>query len=413
MLVRGNRSVAFGRAGSARRRGTVTMFLIAASPVLLLAFVLAVQVSSLRHRQVELQIAADAAALAGANALVDDLLLTDRLDRRKVVLQRSRDMARTYGRHNHIMGEPLVLDEPVSNAADEELVHGHLDAPRSRIFDNDLDNPLLDINAVRVTARRQSVAAKATAYVDRDVVGFKPQGRRPLPVVPLALLTDPTEVDKRSWDYQILARKGTFDWFIDPRTGRPRKKDAENPADDDIPEMTAVLSVKGNDDNARLAVVGTESVADAARQVRTGMTRQDLAGRGGQLLLEDRPGMVNQMVLPRFRQLSPDDLGHLAVALEDLVISGERRVWLLYSGVDADLAEVSGCTHGSLRVPGFVVARVMQVERQGSGSSLKQVKVVLQPSMKITDTAETDVARRTKGPRTIYNPYISKVRLMD
>ena len=59
------------------RRGAVVPWLILLFPVLLGCFSLAVHIASLYQRQLELQIASDAAALAGVSALspLDDLLL--------------------------------------------------------------------------------------------------------------------------------------------------------------------------------------------------------------------------------------------------------------------------------------------------------------------------------------------------
>jgi len=39
--------------------------------------------------------------------------------------------------------------------------------------------------------------------------------------------------------------------------------------------------------------------------------------------------------------------------------------------------------------------------------------VVLQPTMIITSTALTDFTRRDAGTRTIFNPYVCKVRLVQ
>ena len=64
--------------------------LIVAAPILVAVFVLVVKVSVLRHRQLELQNADEAAALAGANALVDDFLLTNLSDRQDQVVANAR-----------------------------------------------------------------------------------------------------------------------------------------------------------------------------------------------------------------------------------------------------------------------------------------------------------------------------------
>jgi hypothetical protein len=41
------------------------------------------------------------------------------------------------------------------------------------------------------------------------------------------------------------------------------------------------------------------------------------------------------------------------------------------------------------------------------------VRLVLQPCLLTTATAVTDHTRRDRGPRTLFNPYVCKVRLID
>jgi hypothetical protein len=375
--------------------------------VLVAAFALAVHVSSARHRQLEGQIAADAAALAAAVALVDDELLTDQPEVcQPAVIERARAAARWYAHCNRVLARPLELDVNRGNDPRGEVVCGSLAAPRSRAFDLNLDYP--SVNAVRVAVRRWGAAAAATAYVDRDVIGFQPQGRQPLPVVPLAVLTDPSARDERSWDFQIRARKGTFTWFIDPRTGRPRRVDESAPQDDRIPEMTVFFSADSAEDNGRVTAIGGDAAGRACRQVERGIAREDLSELGGRLLLGSRPEAPDRLTLPRLH-LAARDLEALARALRRLAETGERRVWLLYAAADVDLSGPTRSTADVVAVVGFVAARVLWVEWTGSG----RLGIVLQPSMKITTTAVTDAARRHGGPRGIWNPYVCKVRLVE
>jgi hypothetical protein len=384
---------------------------------LLFIFALAVYTTSQRHLQIELQNAVDAADLAAATALVDDYLLTTYPDRWPAVLQRAREKAQLYADRNRVAGLPFRLeglDKDCRNCPEDELVFGRLQYPSDKLFDL-AQVDVYGANAVRIAVKRRGVTATSTAYVDRDVIGFKPQGGKPLPVIPLAVLTDPQRVDKRSWDHQILDRHGTFRWFVDPHTGRPRRiEEAKRSRDDDIPEMTVVLSTTGINDNGRAAVCGINSTNDLKRQIRDGIAREDLLPMGGQLLL-DGPStkLINQRVLPRFKHLTGEDLKRIAEALQHLVSTGERRIWLLYSRVDVDSLKGHGTDYGSMLVQGFVSAQVMHVEIQGTDAGPGRLLITLQPSMKITATAVTDASRRHLGPRTIHNPYICKVRIVD
>jgi hypothetical protein len=59
---------------------------------------------------------------------------------------------------------------------------------------------------------------------------------------------------------------------------------------------------------------------------------------------------------------------------------------------------------------GFVAARVADVGSEGKGEGLS---FTLQPCVMSTATAVTDARRRGLGPRSIVNPYVCKVRLVD
>ena len=71
----------------------------------------------------------------------------------------------------------------------------------------------------------------------------------------------------------------------------------------------------------------------------------------------------------------------------------------------------------TLVVRGFVAARILNVQIQGAprgdGKAGSQVAVTLQPCQLTTAAAVTDRARRDWGPRSLFNPYISRVRLVE
>jgi hypothetical protein len=406
----------------------VSVYLVAVLPLLLVLFLLAVQNAIWRHRQLELQIAADAAALAGANALVDDLLLTELPAAQNEVMTRAEEAARHYASLNRVWGTPLRLQSNPANASNGEMLLGTLDHASSRLFNNQL--PLAmhlydpGVDAFRVEARRQGVAAHSTAYVERDVVGFKIQGSLSvpgqtvpaIPLVPVALFCDPCPPgisqaaqaplwatrDKKSWEYQVMARLGADVWNLLQKAGLSD----EVSTGDGIPEMRISLSEQGahQTDNAHLLAIGVGSVSEAIRQIQTGVTVEDLQDRQHRLLLEDQ----NVTILPRV-PVASTDMQKLAAALAQIV--GQKRVWPLYSGLQVtDKGEWAV-------VPGFVAARLLSVQWQSdsrtAGDNPVQLIVTLQPTMLITATAVTDYRRRDTGVRCLFNPYICKVRLVE
>jgi hypothetical protein len=423
--------------------------MLVCAPVILLVFALSIRVTSKRQEQVELQNASDASALAAAAALVDDSLLREDLESQLRVIAVSRSEAIRLAELNRVAARPLVLDPNWTNLISGNILLGTLDNPFSKVFDDSLDfAPNLyapRMNAVRIAGKHHGVAASATAFVDRDVLGFGITGTvglpgqvvASIPVMPLALLSHPVapadncpaswiKTRHDSWESQIMARKGTDVWTAAPGA-------EVGPGPDGVPEMTVVISRPGLDalDNGRLVAVGPDAMEGALRQFQTGMTAFDLSDRDGQLLLNDaweEKQPRNELFLP---SLSPQDgaLENLALALGNIL--GERRAWMLYSGTSKP------GTEDRLRIVGFVAARVVDVrlqcltdEKNGerAANSLQedrkrvdQVIVTIQPCMLITATAVTlpreigefSPTRRNWGPRTLFNPYVCKVRLTE
>ena len=386
---------------AAGRRGAVLPWFIVCGPVILLAMTWALFVTVHRHRQEELKVALECAALAGANYLVDEELLSDHPECFLRVRDRALEATHRFGRYNCVDGEPLELHANFENSPQGEVLFGRLPHAFSRDLLTRIDAP--GLNMVRVQAVRGKVAAAATAWVDRDVIGFRPQGLNPMPVVPLAILSDPfgpcQSANQESWEWCIEAQMGEHLWTCDRRTKRPRRV-RPGEQDDGIPEITVCFSRESGKGNARALWFGGDSAADLRRQTAFGLVRDDLAGYGGELCLpEGTPLMV-----PRIRH-NKIELEHLAQALSLLMETGERRVWMLYSprfdGKRKDGVRAAG-------VLGFVAAQVMNVDLDKD-----RLCVVLQPGMRITDTAITDVARRAQGSRPIWNPYVCRVRLVE
>jgi hypothetical protein len=425
-----------------RRRGTISVpWFVLYSLVLIILLAVAQQLSWRSHSRQELQDAADAAAHAAACGLVTESVFAHpyvsgtslvEIDR-PVLVADARSLGERIGKLNHVRAKPLALKSNPDNRTDGELYVGTLDDPASRTFVGltrsffDPFNP--DLNAVRVVARRARVGASSTYYVDRDVVGFRlkpPPASSPtfpaIPMVPIAIRSNPCPPAQNNcwlgggngggntWENEILARNGSNQWMMgtDPKTGRP----VPVPGEDGIKEIKVTLTEgAGLKDNGQLVYFdgSAEPPFRALRaQVVRGVAYGDLPANNGQkagqfLLEHGTPGAPNSnFATPATHPLPSGGAKALRTSL--LRILGEPRVWMLYSF----LQDPNNNNKTTFAVVGFVVARVMHV-----GGAEGQVSVVLQPSVLITDTAVTDFARRDLGPRSLYNPYVARVRVIE
>src|SRR5262249_21840195 len=113
------------------RRGTAALFLIVSSVVLFAAFALAVNHAWLSSIRVEVQTAADAAALAAAQSLVDDDTLRGSAALMPALFANATNEAAVYAAQNTVRGQPLALMENSNNRATGDIVFGMLATPKA------------------------------------------------------------------------------------------------------------------------------------------------------------------------------------------------------------------------------------------------------------------------------------------
>lgn len=437
------------------RRGGMSVWMILAMGVLLAALALAVDGAYLWMAKAEMRNAADSIALATAQALLRDEVLSNRPEAMWKTAQLAYQEAVRYGQANPVLGQPLELVFDAGDPESGDVIFGYRESPHDRSFQAAVDLGDVNINAVRVIARRTrqrgnpagmffgrvlglpvaDVVASATAYLDRDVIGFRPVGNRSIPLAPIALLSDPTQGKSLAWETQTLGplQEGASDaadrFTFDPVHRRFVELDAGPEPGDGIYEMEVRLPLgqptepgEGHEEefNACFVVIGhdansSESVwSTLVRQFKQGITAQDLAEMGGQIVL----GEDNRVVLagmpfgPLTEEIAGDSLFQV---LDGLRQSGEPRIWPLYSTVARNR---DGATGWQVTIQGFVAARVVQVEKTpeaGSGGAAQpMLSFVLQPCQMAVNAAVTDSDRRYANPAfSIYNRYIAKVRLVN
>jgi len=107
-----------------RRPGQSSLFALIALPVMLGALVLVLMLVRQRDTTTELRNAAVAAALAAADELADDALLTDDPDRIRPLFDRASATASAVGQKNLVEGKRLAL-RPAADTKPGDLVVGY------------------------------------------------------------------------------------------------------------------------------------------------------------------------------------------------------------------------------------------------------------------------------------------------
>jgi hypothetical protein len=415
------------RSAARRRAGAVVAWLPLALLFVLLAFALAINVVRLWSIQEQLQVAADAAALAGADTLVGDDLLRGNSGPLPTLLQTASAQAIQYAASNLVQGQPFILLPNPTNDPTGDVVFGTHDKPRNSPFQpatniQDNTNPALaGVNAVQVNAWLTKARgnapglvfaeliglgsidmhAVAAAMLDRDVIGFRPLFSQPLRLAPLALFSDPSGTDPRSWEYQIITKNAPDAYRYDPSV----PGFVLDSAGDGLPEFQAALALDPSmaaAANVSVLYLGYSDASGVGAELATGVTADQLSSLGGQLVLE---ALDNRLTVPGsgFGPAPGNaDLTSLEQGLQQLQQSAEPVVWPLYCGFDGS---------GQPILCGFVAARVVTVSGIAAGQPIFNFAV--QPTMIATATAVTDASRRGVGGIAIVNPYICKVRLVE
>ena len=359
----------FANSRAARSRRAFVSGTVVLSTILLLAVIgLALELGLLYHVEVQLQNACDAAALAGVTQLLNDDVLrpapqSDPINR---VLS-AQQTALQYGSMNFAAGSPTVFLVSPENDPQSDIVAGWVDNPHDR------QSPFipwvgsgpfntLQVRAIRSQSRSNAVPlllgvlfgvttadiqAEARATLDQRVYGFRPIGGTSMPLVPLAALH---QGSGDAWVEQATAapQAGTNDEYaFDPVTRQ------FEPGADFIPEIELRIGLTGGEDssssNLACLLLGTEHFKSGLfnHQLTVGLQTDHVQLWGGQLALDEN-GVLS---LP-----GTDRLPDSAVAAL-LSISGENRIWPLYSTTSAEnggtLYVLSGFAAGRL-----VTARV-------------------------------------------------------
>lgn len=437
-----------------RRAGSISLIGLLILGIVLALFVWVVLSGQTRYQREHMQIAADAAALAAAEEMVDDCWLSGDANALNVTLARARRCAQEFAQRNPIQGACTPIRDNPTNTDDGDVCFGHfplcgdarrfypgpnfgassgdldsLDAVRIIIHrDKDHDDTRLKVvhNPAACDGKLEGLAA-SIACLDRFVYGFCPRNGQRVPFVPIALYSG---TGAHCWESQVGAN-GSNDRYSFRRESQSFTKGS-----DAIPELTVRLGSRpGNDEDSVTALLvrttdadltgdGKLDIDDMIAQVSTGLSGTHLQG-----------GFAGCLKLNDYGQLAVDctddiqtkksNRTSLRSALNDLRNSGRAVIFPLY--------QAQGNGGSSATLTGFVAARIIAVQlkrhqnggndeddnddtdddddaKSGNGHA-KSIVLVVQPAMISVPAAMTDPCRTVNGAAIAPNPYIAKVRL--
>jgi len=332
-------------------------------PVLFAFAALSIDVGALYDAKAELQRCADAAALAGAGALIDERRLRNDGGMDLEIDFAVRQTAQAYVQLNRVLGASPTVHLNTSNSIGGDVVLGTLSDPTNYHEPLSIGNPD-DFNSVRVHVRRDNerngpvglffarimgrytanVQATATATIEDGVVGYTvdPNSSN-AELMPFALHVD-------VWNALLAGTSPIGDQYAyDPDTG-----DVDSGSDTLLeinmyPGSGIDQLPPGN--FGTVDIGGTNnSTADIERQIRDGISAEDLAYHGGELKL----GPDGTLTLTGDTGLSAG----FKDALEDII--GQPRSIPLFTSVagPGDNAEFV--------IVGFAGIRIMHVRLTGA-----------------------------------------------
>jgi hypothetical protein len=349
-----------------RPKGTI-LVLTAFMMIGMLALVaFAVDLGYLNVARAELQRSADAAALAGAWALIDEDALVG-YDNPSYLAEHARAYAAQFAQYNPVTSQNPSVDQ-------QDLAVGYLANPTDPSSELLLDGSHPP-NAVQVRVRKSSgvngevplffaralgtqsasMEAVATAALLTNIRGFRfPSTGENLGVLPFAL-------DEETWIALIEDHVGTDNWTWNPETGEVES------GGDGILEVNLFPQGTGSPGNRGTVDIGpsNNSTSDLARQITDGITQDDLDHIGGVLELDE----------DGFLYLN-GDTGISAGMKDELAsIIGQPRTILIFREVNGN------GNNATFTIVGFAGIRITEVKLTGSMNSKR---VTIQPAITLS-----------------------------
>ncbi len=368
-------------ASTHHRRGSIVMFVAMALLVVGACLALVFDRLWLDAAQIELQAAAESAALAGAGQLASDARLqSPPVD----LITPARDAAIAIGQKNFSVGTSVNLQD--GNNGDIQFGTIQMSPDNGHpTFVEETERPTTCVvRAARLTSRgnpvalffrqltsntRGNVQAIAEASIDNRISGVQASDKSPVPALPLAILhahADPRRQD--TWMNMINMRLGTDLYGYDATTGEVTT------GPDGIPEITLHTTYTSADAEEASKVnlltmdIGTGMVESrVADQIKTGWTVTHLKSFGEEFRTDQGP------------QILDVDAASATPVMDELhQLVGQTRICGLYIN-----HQPTSNVIGTAAVIDLAAIRILAIQEQGP----TQMKMTVQPAVIATRTA--------------------------
>lgn len=373
-----------------RRRGNVLVLFAFLLVPLFAMLVFAIDIGYLLMARAQLQVSADAAAMAGAWELLDANALAGQPNT-AVLASNARTRAGEFAGYNKVCADAPALAANNNNSTLGDVVLGYLPSLTDPTATMDYSGN--NYNSVQVTVRRdlnqngeirlffapilgftsRPMQAQATAALLIDsVAGFRTPGDGTnVELLPFAL-------DEDTWN-DMLAGGGSDGW----RWNEGSK--TVTSGNDGIREVNLFPQGTGSPGNRGTVDIGSNnnSTADLARQIVYGVNQADLAYHGGELRFNSQGKLFLN-----------GDTGISAGVKDELAsIIGKPRTIPIFRSVSGP------GNNATYTIVKFVGVRILEVKLTGSMSSKR---VTVQPANVV---AKGTIAGSTTGTsQFIYSP---------
>ncbi|MDA0658418.1 MAG: pilus assembly protein TadG-related protein [Planctomycetota bacterium] len=341
------------------RRGSVLVLGVILMMAAMAVVALSVDIGYVQSVRTQMQRSADAAALAGANVLLDDLVMEAEQQSRAAVVNESATFsyANEVGSMHPQLAEDDVIvgrlqnlanpNEAISTAPGQTWNAARVAVRRTDDLNGEI--PLFFAKVLTRTSLPESVEATGAFWTSVGGFTTPPNGGN-LGILPFAL-------DQTTWD-GLLAGSGTDNWRYDPETG------VVSAGQDGKLEVNLFPQGTGSPGNRGTVDIGSpgNSTNDIKRQILDGINASDLAFHNGKLEFDDS-GILT---------LNGDTGISAAVKAELTEIKGQPRAIPIFQSV------AGNGNNAMYSIVEFVGVRVMEVNLTGKMTS-KRVMVQMAP----------------------------------
>ena len=361
----------------------------------LLVFFFAIDFANAFYTRAKMYAAVRTAALASALALIDDRSLigdqNESISRKEFARHTAEEYAYQNGLHRPTLptrtGNTYQLKVEFSSPDVFQSRSGGPSAQEAvEVVGSQGISGLPLILPQLFSGEDWQLCVSSVVLLDREILGFRPIDSRKIPLLPIAIASDPQSQSSGSWE-DLIMRSNQDDFAFDPVDHR-----FVHGTKDRLPEITLELM-------RNAAPLLLTRVIDLSEQVEKGLKPSDLEELGGVLIPSNPDCVIKTLSEVEFARTKR----HLIQSLELVCMSADVRIWPLVKKEHLFGGK-------SVTISDFVAARIVNID---AGSTLR---ITIQPACLSVPTALTKLDLSPNGAIASgaghFNPFMAKVRFI-